>query len=222
MGFIYSYYFYKDSQKNIEVTVGSDESYRKDNIYYFYVWNSGKTTIYKEDVINESGAIEIHFEEGVYVEYAKITDVTSDCFEANLFQNYRNVKIKFDFLRPDEGFTLLLKMVRPSNTYWHFEIKQKKDIFNFPSVIKARGRNSNLYLFSNIFHYFVVIGYIYTFFLAGKINFLNLKGLYEVITAVATIGTICFLIYMTPILFKRIKASRPPEELYLHYIEKKK
>lgn len=222
MGFIYSYYFHKDSQKNFEVTVGSDDSYIKDNIYYFYVWNSGKTTIYKEDVINESGAIEIHFQKGVYVEYAKITDVTSDCFETGLVQNYKNVKIKFDFLRPDEGFTLLLKMVRPSNTYWHFEIKQKKDIFNLPSIIKARGRNSNMNLFNNILGYLVNIGYICTAFLAGKINFLNLKGPYEVITAVMTIGLICFLIYMTPILFKRIKAPRPPEELHLHYIEKKK
>lgn len=222
LGFIYSYYFHKDSQKNFEFTVSLDTSYKKDNIYYFYVWNSGKTTIYKEDVINESGSIEIYFDEGIYVEHAKITDVTSDYFVTSLFNNYHNVKIEFDFLRPNEGFTLLLKMVRPSNTYWHFEIKQRKDFLKFPRIIKARGRLSNLYLFNNLFSYLILVAWVCTSFLAGKIDFLNLKEFSDVLMAVITMGIVWFLIYITPILFQRIKAPRPPNELKLHFIEKKR
>ncbi len=222
MGFIYSYYFYKYSQKNIEITIASDESYRTENIYYFYVWNSGKTTIYKEDVINESGSIEISFEEDICVEYAKITDVTSNYLDPEIFHNHSNIKIAFDFLRPDEGFTILLKMVRPSNTYWHFEIKQQQNILTFPKVIKARGRMSNLYLFSNLFNYFLLAASVCVLFWSSKLDLLNFKGFYDVFMNVMIIGVTGFLIFMAPILIQTIKASRPPKELNLHYIENKK
>ncbi len=222
LGFIYSYYFHKDSQKNFEVTIFKDVSYKEHNIYYLYIWNSGKTTIYKEDIINESGAMEVYFDNGTYVEYAKITDITSDFFSTKLSQNHNNLKIEFDLLRPDEGFTLLLKMVRPSVTYWQFQIKHRKDFLNFPRTIKARGKNSNLNLFNNIFGYFTLTGWVGTSLFVGEIDFLNFNGYYEVFINATTFVIIFFLIYMTPLLFQRMKAPRPPKELKLHYIEKNK
>jgi hypothetical protein len=220
LGFIYSYYFYKDSQKNYEITVFADNSFEKENIKYCYVWNSGKTTIYKEDLLNESGCLEISFEDGYYVEYAEISDKTSDYFKTSISQNYENIKIEIDLLRPDEGFTLMLKSIRKSNSYWHLQIKQKRDLIHFPKIIKARGFNSNLYLLNNLFSFGGLLVMAGTSLLLGKIDFLNLNGWYEYYVALLTLLMTGLVIYFTPVLFGRIRAPRPPKELKLHYLEK--
>lgn len=220
LGFVYSYYFYKDSQKNYEITVGVDSSFLKEKIQYYYIWNSGKTTIYKEDLLNESGCLEIHFEDNSYVEYAKISDKTSDYFKVDLLQNYRDVKIDFDLLRPDEGFTLMLKSERKSHSYWRLEIKQKKDLLAFPSVIKARGTMSNLALFNNLFSFAGASFFVSTSLFVAKIDFTNLNTWYDYFSALTPLILLGFLVYAIPTLLRRIRAPRPPHELKLHYIEK--
>lgn len=220
LGFVYSYYFYRDSQKNYEISIFPDGSFNKENIMCFYVWNSGKTTIYKDDLLDKYEGIGVYFEDDYHVEYAKISDQTSYFFKVDLVQNYENIKINFDLLRPDEGFTLLVKSWKRSTSYWEFPIKQKKDLINFPKNIKAKGKLSNFYLFNNLFHFSVLSFVIISSLFLGDIDFKNLNGPLEYFNVIFRLGMLGFLVYMTPVLFGRIKASRPPIELKLHFIEK--
>lgn len=222
LGFVYSYFFYKDSQKTYEITVGSEG--RRGKIRYFYIWNSGKNTIFKEDILSEFKSLEITFKEDYLIEFAKITDKTSPYFKVDLLQNYKDIKIDFDFLRPDEGFTLMIKSKfdKSSVSYWDLQIKQKKDVLTFPDTIKARGANSNLYLLNNLLSYASLSFFVITSLFVGEIDFTNLEGGFEYFNAIIPLIFLGFLVYMTPTMFRRIKASRPPIELELHFIEQNK
>lgn len=219
MGFIYSYFFYKDSQKTYEITIGSEG--RRGKIRYFYIWNSGKNTIYKEDILTEIKSLEITFEEDYHIEFAKITDKTSPYFKLDLLQNYKNIKIDFDFLRPDEGFTLMIKskFEKSSVSYWDLQIKQKKDVLTFPDTLKARGANSNLNLLNNLLSYASLSFFVITSLFVGEIDFANLDSWLDYANAIMPLIFLGFLVFMTPAMFRRIRASRPPIELELHFIE---
>lgn len=218
-GFGYSYFFYKNAQRTYEITVGSDESFVNEKIHYFYVWNSGKETIYKEDLLNESKCLEVILKGGNLVEYAKISDVTSDYFKIDLYQERKKVKIDFDLLRPDEGFTMMVKTRINSPSYWDLQIKQKKNILVLPNIIKARGFESNLNLFSNILHFSVLSMIVYIAFFVQKIDFASVKTTGDYIRVIMPYLYLVVLIPMLPILTRRIKAPRPPMELELHFVK---
>jgi hypothetical protein len=220
LGFIYSYYFYRDSQKNYEITIFPDSSFNKENIMCFYIWNSGKNTIYKEDLLDKYEGIGVYFDDDYRVEYAKISDQSSHFFNLDLSQNYKNIIIDFDLLRPDEGFTLMVKSWKTSTSHWEFHIKQKKDLINFPKNIKAKGKLSNFHLFSNLFHFSVLSFVIIIPLFWGEIDFKNLDSPLEYFNVIFRFVMLGFLVYMAPVLLGRIRASRPPIELKLHFIEK--
>jgi hypothetical protein len=222
LGFGYSYIFYKNSQKTYEVTVMSDGSFRNNKLDYFYIWNSGKETIYKADLLNDSKCLEIICSDEDSVEYSRISDVTSDYFKLDLYQENNKVKIDFDLLRPEEGFTLMLKTKRKSTTYWELAIKQKKTVLIFPNLIKARGIESNLYLINNLLHFLLICFALYTAAFVHKFKFINLSTPGDYLMIVSYSIYLIMFFVAAPILFKRIKAPRPPAELELHFIKKNK
>ncbi|MBD8036625.1 hypothetical protein H9635_07715 [Solibacillus sp. A46] len=218
LGFGYSYFFYKNAQKTYEITVMSDGSFDDENFQYYYIWNSGKETIYKEDLLNDSRCLEIKVKDKNFVEFAKISDVTSDYFRLDLHQENEMVKVDFDLLRPDEGFTLMMKTKINSNSYWNLQIKQKKNIFVFPTVIKARGLESNLNLIINVLS-FLILGFLMYSALI-KIDYTNLENGSEYIQLISPIIYIGAFLIMLPTIIKRIKAPRPPIELELHFVKR--
>lgn len=221
-GFAYSYFFYKDSQRTYELTVGDDGFFEKGKIQYFYIWNSGKNTIYKEDLLNESKCLEISFEDGYPVEYIKISDKTSNYFKVDLVKKYTNIKIDFDLLRPDEGFTLMIKAERLSSSLWDFPIKQKQKILTFPRHIKARGLESNFTLFNNLLGYVGMSSVLISAIYLEKIDFRNLDAWYDYFYAGMNLLVLGILIYGIPTLLRRVRAPRPPIELELHFIKRNK
>lgn len=212
---MYSYYFYKDSKKNYEVVVGVDKTFYKKDIHYYYIWNAGNNTIYKDDIINDTGCLTIYFKDN-YVEYAEVTDITSNYFEVELYQNYSNIQIRVDLLRPDEGFTLLVK-TKSSKSYWSLQIKQKKDVIHFPKFIKSRGLTSNMYMMLNIVHYCYLA--FFSLFIAQR-DLAKPNGWEDYLGLTLYLLIVGFVIYLTPTLFRRIRAPRPPKELKLHYLKK--
>ena len=222
LGFLYSYCFHKDGQKQYEITVFPDTTFAKEQIYYYYVWNSGKTTIFHEDLLNEYDGFEVYFEDKVCVEYVKISDQTSRYFNLDVVKNSKNIKIHFDLLRPDEGFTLMVKgREQPKGGRWHLPLKHRKDIFKFPRFIKARGKTSMLYLANNLSSFTVLTFVLYTYFVADKTKLSDLSGFVNYFQFFVYTILAMFAFYMLPVLFNRIKAARPPIELKLHFINKR-
>ena len=218
MGFAYSFYFYRDSKKSHELTIGFDPTYIQNNIYYFYIWNSGNKTIYKEDIITKSKAIEIEFDEKNKVEYANIEEKTSEYFSTDILHDPNYLEISFDFLRPDEGFTLMLKKNNTGMNYIHFELKHKKNTLKLPNVIKSRGITSNLNLSTNLINYCTLVLLASGLILEG-INFNQINDFQDIYTLVLRFLALLFLLYITPTMFRRIRAPRPPKELKLHYLK---
>lgn len=200
----------------------SDGSFKNEKIDYVYIWNSGKETIYKEDLLNDSKCLEMRCVDGDSIEYTKITDMTSGYFELDLHQDRQKVKIDFDLLRPDEGFTLMLRSSIKSTTYWELPIKQKKDILVFPNMIKARGIESNLNLINNLMHFLLICFALYTAIFIQKFDFINLETPEDYLKLVSYSAYLVMLIIATPAMYNRLKAPRPPAELELHFIEKNK
>lgn len=53
------------------------------------------------------------------------------------------------------------------------------------------------------------------------INFNQINGFIDISFFVLRLLALFFLLYITPTIFKRIKAPRPPKELKLHYLKNK-
>lgn len=151
------------------------------------------------------------------MEYANISDTTSDYFNYKLFKERDKIRIDFDFLRPDEGFTLLIKINSYSNSIWNLPIKQRKNIICFPSVIKARGKKSNINLFTNVFN-FIILG-MCTYIISKKIKYTELDNVVDYIQLIKPIFYIGLFLFMLPIIVKRLKAPSPPIELELHFVK---
>lgn len=220
LGFLYSYFFYKDGQKTHQITAMSDGSLKNNKLAYFYIWNSGKETIYKEDLLNDSKCLEISLESDDVFEYAKITDMTSNYFKLDVYHESKRIKIDFDLIRPDEGFTLMLISPQRSTTYWELPIRQKKSVLVFPDTIKARGTESNLNLLNNLLHFFFLCFVVYSAIFIQRFDFTNLKTSTDYIKAASYCIYLVMIIAATPTMIRRIKAPRPPIELKLHFVER--
>lgn len=218
LGFAYSFYFYKSSRTSYQLTAGG---HRDGNLYYYYIWNSGTFTIDKKDIITENESLNITLADEYTFEFAKVIDQTSHLFYVDLVYAPKEINIAFDFLRPGEGFTIILKKNIEATSYFDFEIKQQRNTIRLPSVIKARGFVSNLNLFNNIFGYSILTFSVFMFFYGnGKIVFSNLNSFLDYFRLITNSIVVFFILYFAPILYKRIKAPRPPKELKLYFIEK--
>lgn len=220
LGFAYSLYFYKDSKKSYELTVGSDPTFIRNNIYYYYIWNSGNRTIMKEDIINPSKTLEICVYGDDSIEYASIEEKTSEYFNVEVLHNSKHLQVSFDFLRPDEGFTIMIKKKIPGINYFNFELKHIKNSLRLPKIINSRGSSSNINLITNLLGYCGLL-LVSSGLLIEGINFSQVDSFIELMNLIMRILALIFLLYITPTIIKRIRAPRPPEELELHYLNHK-